>query len=213
MVSSRAVRGLRATGATILTAGALPLMLLAGCGGGQRQDANAKSATYKVHVVSASFPRAQHLTEATELRLQIRNADTRTIPNLAVTIGGGPHAKAAAAFGSADPQAGLADSSRPVWILDQSPPDGETAYDGTWSLSHPLAPGRTASFVWKVTAVKAGHHVVSYRVAGGLTGKAKVKRSGGGPLHGAFTVDVSSTPPTTGVGPNGEVVTLPSSTP
>ena len=47
-----------------------------------------------------------------------------------------------------------------------------TAYANTWALG-PLKPGATAKFVWGVTAVKSGRHVVQYQVAAGLNGKAK----------------------------------------
>lgn len=213
MVSSPAVRGLRAIVRATIAAGILPLALLAGCGGGARQDAGVKAATYKVDVLASSFPSQQHLAGDTALRLRIRNADNRTIPDLAVTIGGGPRSRAAEAFGSADPQAGLADSSRPVWIVNQAPGNSETAYAGTWTLGRPLKPGASASLVWKVTPVKAGSHTISYRVAGGLTGKSKVELSRGGKVHGSFKVDVSAKPPATGVGPNGNVVTLPAGSP
>jgi hypothetical protein len=62
--------------------------LVAACGGNEKQDADEQSATYKLDVISASFPGRQRLAQRTELKLEVKNVDDRTIPNLAVTIDG-----------------------------------------------------------------------------------------------------------------------------
>ena len=49
----------------------------------------------------------------------------------------------------------LADPERPVWIVDEGPPGGDSALPNTWALG-PLGAGETKTFVWKVTAVEAG---------------------------------------------------------
>ena len=61
-----------------------------------------------------------------------------------------------------------------------------TAYSNTWALGA-LAPGKTATFVWRVTAVKPGVHTVAWEVAAGLNGKAKAVQNGDHParqVHG-----------------------------
>ena len=52
-----------------------------------------------------------------------------------------------------------------------------TAYSNTWALGA-LAPGKTATFVWRVTAVQPGVHTVAWEVAAGLNGKAKAVQNG-----------------------------------
>jgi ABC-type glycerol-3-phosphate transport system substrate-binding protein len=59
---------------------------LAACGGGERQDATVPSGSYPVQVTQAKFANHQKLSETTYLQLGIRNAGSKTIPNLAVTI-------------------------------------------------------------------------------------------------------------------------------
>jgi hypothetical protein len=81
-----------------------------------------------------------------------------------------------------------------------------TAYANTWALGR-LAPGKTARFVWAVTAVKAGKHVVAWQVAAGLNGKAKAVLSNGSAPHGAFAVNVGTAPAQSYVNNNGQVVT------
>ena len=172
------------------TVGAL---LLAGCGGGARQDANAPAATYSVAVVKASFPKQQKLARPIEMRIAVKNTGTRRIPTLAVTVD---------SFTRRSQQAGLADPERPVWIVDQAPRGGTTAYVNTWTLTG-LRPGQTRTFRWTVTAVEPGRHQVKWSVGAGLDGKAKTRTgSGDGPATGAFAVDVSSKPSSARVDPN-----------
>jgi hypothetical protein len=142
----------------------LPLAAFgAGCGGGERQDENEPKGTYSVEA-KAEFPAEQSLAKDTELSIVVKNTDTKTLPDVAVTID---------RFSSTSDQAGLADTQRPVWIVDRAPFGGETAYVNTWALG-PLAPGASKTFTWKVTAVQDGAHVVSYKVSPGLDGRARV---------------------------------------
>lgn len=203
---------------------------VAGCGSGPRQDANEASGTFSVEVVRASFPAHQHIAQQTELNIAVRNADNRTIPDIAVTIGSPEHAAgvsdtAAAAFGQASEQSGLASSSRPIWILDPNPStasgapgnfdpsaentgpvNGQTANTNTWALG-PLEPGRTRTFTWRVTAVRPGSHTISYTIAAGLNGKARAAFSGGRAPTGRLTVSISDRPAAGRLGPTGNVVT------
>jgi hypothetical protein len=167
-------------------------LLLAGCGGGTRQDANETAATYSVSVVDASFPKQQKLAKPSEMRIAVKNTGTRRIPTLAVTVD---------SFARRSQQAGLADAQRPVWIVDQAPRGGTTAYVNTWTLAG-LRPGQTRTFRWTVTAVEPGRHQVKWSVGAGLDGKAKTRTgSGDGPATGAFAVDISARPSSARVDP------------
>jgi hypothetical protein len=160
------------------------VVLAAGCGGGARQDAHEPSGTFKVDVVGATFPAKQRLARQERMTIAVRNADTRTIPNLAVTVD---------SFSTREDRPDLADPNRPVWIVDAGPRGGATAYTNTWSLGA-VRPGQTRTFTWRVTPVSAGAHKVSYRVAAGLNGKAKAQLAGGKTPEGSFDVAISRKP-------------------
>ena len=182
----------------------LPLAgLVAGCGGGTRQDANEKSGTYKVDVPSAAFPSSQHLAQSSVLAIAVHNADTRPLPNVAVTVD---------SFNKDSKQPGLADPSRPVWIIDSGPLGGDTAYVGTWALGA-LAPGATKTFKWKVTPVQSGTYTVHYRVAAGLNGKAKAELASGGIPGGAITVKIAAKPTPATVDPKTGAIIRPGQKP
>ncbi len=183
--------------ALLAMAGGAPL---AGCGQ-QRQDAKEPSGIFKVDVVQASFPASQRIGQAATLRIAVRNAGNRPVPDIAVTVN---------SFTQPSNRPDLASSQRPVWIVDQGPgphhpppiegPAGNyqggavTAYTNTWALGS-LAPGQTATFAWRVTPVKPGTHMIRYIVAAGLNGKARARRPGGhGAPQGRFTVVVTTMP-------------------
>ena len=199
VVWSPLVRGrLRSTGLMALALSSPGL--LAGCGG-QRQDAHEPSGSFEVSVLRASFPASQALARQVPMTIRVRNDGTRTIPDLAVTVN---------AFTTRSQQPGLADPTRPVWIVDQGPTGAETAYTNTWALGS-LGPGQVSTFVWYVTPVVPGMHTVSYRVAAGLNGKARAELTGGGGAPaGSFTVNVAGAPPQSRVDPNtGRVIASP----
>jgi hypothetical protein len=209
-----------------ITAGIAATLALAACGGGTRQDASEPSGNFTVQVPTATFPPSQRLAQQTHLVISVRNAGTKTIPDVAVTIcnvtcaypappGAGTNA---AAFAQDLNQANLASPSRPIWIVDRNPgpcdfsckaggPGGAaTAYSNTWALGQ-LRPGATATFQWAVTAVKPGRHVVAWQVAAGLNGKAKAVLGDGSQPHGRFTVMIHSRPAQSFVTDSGKVVT------
>lgn len=182
---------MRATGAVAVVGVVLGA---AGCGGGgQRQDAHEPSHTYDVQVLTASFPRRQSLGTSVVMRVTVRNADRATIPNVAVTLTS-DDAHGGGGFTTRSDQAGLADPTKNLWIVDAGPHGGDTAYVSTWALG-PLRSGQTRSFVWHVTPMIAGAHTIRYRVAAGLNGKARAQTRGGDEAAGVFKVDVSRTPP------------------
>lgn len=177
-------------------------LVAAGCGGDERQDADERSGTFPVEVVEAKFPERQRLARQSEMEITVRNSGQETIPNVAVSVDG---------FSERIEQEGVADPERPVWVIDEAPEGGTTAYVGTWALGS-LPPNATRTFTWKVTAVKAGTHEVGYRVAAGLDGKAKATGDGGQAPEGSFDVRVSRKPAQTRVDPEtGKIVSRSSS--
>lgn len=201
------------------------VLAVSACGSGARQDATEPRGTFPVSVSVASFPSSQTLSEHTDLRIDVRNSGRKTIPNVAVTIcnvtcaypapkGEGT---SAAAFSADLNQSGLANPSRPIWVVERGPGPcryscrnggvgaGVTAYSNTWALGT-LRPGRTVSFDWAVTAVAPGRHVVAWEVAAGLNGRARAVLAGGSRPHGTFPVQISSTPAQSYVNNNGQIV-------
>ena len=174
------------------------------CGGGERQDVNEPKGNFRVEITDASFPTEQSIAEASKLKIAVRNADTKTVPNIAVTVQTKPKESggAAQAFAQDSGDSSLADPSRPVWILDEGPKGGDTAYTNTWALGA-LKAGESRTFEWKVTAVKAGTYDVNYAVFPGLNGKAKPE---GAQLTGTFHVVIDDEPPAARVDDEGNVV-------
>jgi hypothetical protein len=189
--------------------GALPIgacvlgLVATGCGGGARQDAHEPSGKFPVSVTTARFPKHQSLAQKSRMTIAVRNAGTKEIPNVAVTVTAAGEGTAAQAFAEVSTAQGcsvnsaadgpvcpLADKSRPVWVVDKGPKGGVTAYSNTWALGR-LPAGRTTTFTWDVTAVVPGTHKLNYRVAAGLNGKAKTDPR---IVGGSFTVDISSKP-------------------
>ena len=180
-------------------------VLAGGCGGGGvRQDADEPSGTFKLEIVGASFPARQHIAEPVVMRLRVRNADRRSLPNVAVTVLTRPPAgSAAAAFGQRQaPGSGLSDSLRPVWVLDRGPVGGETADQNVWDAG-PLSAGQAKTLTWRLVAARAGTYTIAYRVFPGLTGRAKAAR---GHTSGVFRVRIIDRPVAAHVGPGGQVI-------
>jgi hypothetical protein len=209
----------------VIVTGFVASLVLTACGSGTRQDATEPKGRFPVAVDAASFPTSQTLAQATHLKLVVRNAGHKTIPNIAVTIcnitcryPASTSQGSAQAFSQDLNAKYLANPSRPIWVVDRSPgPCGYscanggagaavTAYSNTWALG-PLKPGKTAHFDWKVTAVSPGRHIVAWAVAAGLNGRARAVLSGGGLPHGAFAVSVSSKPARNYVNNSGQIVT------
>jgi hypothetical protein len=171
--------------------------LFAGCGGGgPRQDADEAEGSYKVQVVEAKFPDKQSLAKRSEMVITVKNVDTKTIPNVAVTV---------KSFDTRKNDPTLADPRRPQFVVNTGPSGGETAYVGTSALG-PLKPGQTKTFKWDVTAVAAGKYALKYSVAAGLDGKAKAVLAGGGRPTGEFVGEISNAAPEARVADDGKTV-------
>jgi hypothetical protein len=157
-------------------------LALSACGGKERQDVNEDEGTWKVQVVSASFPGKQTLADTTELQIKVKNEDDRTLPNLAVTVDG---------FDRRDEDKQFAEPRRPIWVIEDGPTNSTTAYTNTWAVG-PVPAGQTRTLKWKVTAVRPGTYTLRWRVAAGLNGKAKaVLADDGDPASGEFVAQVS----------------------
>jgi hypothetical protein len=188
-----------------------------GGGGGERQDESEPAGEFPVQIVTSSFPTRQRLAQTSTLRIGVRNTGQEAVPSLAITIS--LDKNAVHPFSTFDPQPGLADPDRPVWVLENEYPKlagkqnsagAETANDKTFDFGT-LEPGRTVEAVWLVTPVRAGVYTLDYQVDAGLTGKAKAVTAGGGPPTGSFAVTISDEPPDTRVNAQGEVVVVPPS--
>ncbi|MDO8209414.1 hypothetical protein [Conexibacter sp. CPCC 206217] len=183
-------------------------LTFAGCGGGERQDHGDTAGTYSVELVRDSFPRVQHLADQTEMLISIKNTSGRRIPNVAATIEAAGEGTQAAAFGTLDQQVGLSSRSRPIWIVDDGPYSGDTAYANTWALG-PMPAGAERDFVWRVTAIRSGRFRLTYRLAGSLPGAARLEQPGGRPVAGSFDVEISRAPAQARVTASGAVERVP----
>src|SRR3954466_4101260 len=180
---------------------AIPVLVaafvVAGCGSsGPRQDADESSGNYKIQVVEAKFPDHQSLAKRSTMTITVKNVDSKTIPNVAVT---------GKSFDQTKNDPSLADPRRPQFVVNKGPSGGDTAYIGTSALG-PLKPGQTKTFLWDVTAVVAGKYNLRYAVAAGLNGKARAVLAGGGAPSGEFVGVVSNKAPNTKVADDGKTV-------
>jgi hypothetical protein len=197
---------------------------VAACGGGESSDSNEASGTYTVKVTKASLPSAQHIGSTSLMKLGIRNTGHKTIPALtvSVSIGGKEGQTSTLPFGIHDPEPGLAQPDRPVWVLaaryprfagSSDPAGAETSNPKTFDFG-PLKPGKTANLVWKLSAVKAGRWTVLYSIDAGLDGEEiKAKTTGGVKPGGSFTTQVSAARLNKEVTGSGEIVDQKSTSP
>jgi hypothetical protein len=191
--------------------------MLSACGESS-SDANQPAGKYPVEVTAASFPAKQRLGQTSLLRLGVRNTGRRTVPTLTVsfTIAGKEGDNSAIPFAVRDPQPGLAQPARPVWVLaatyprfaGSSEPGGtSTSNPRTFALG-PLKPGARTVAVWKLSAVKAGHYDLLFSIDAGLSGSAKAQTKGGAAAGGSFDTEITTELPETEVTDNGEVVEI-----
>jgi hypothetical protein len=187
------------------------LVAVVGCGGGERQDEDEPEGEFQVEVVSATFPEQQKLAQRSDLVITVRNTGDEAVPNVAVTVDG---------LNYRTTQPGVSDAQRPRFAVngvpreiggfpeakDATPLGCDTAYVNTWACGR-LKPGAEKTFVWSVSAVKAGPYKISWRVAAGLNGKAKaVDAEGGGAPTGSFTGTVSRAAPEVRIADDGRTV-------
>jgi hypothetical protein len=165
---------------------ALAALAVSACGGSQ-QDAHEASGNFKVSIVRHTFPSNQKLAKRSLLVIAVKNVDSKTLPDVSVTID---------SFNRNSTAANLADPGRPVFVVNTGPRGGETANQNTSAWGHPLAPGKVATFRWNVTAVKAGPYKIHWQVAAGLYGKAVAVDAAGNKFpDGVFIGRISNTAP------------------
>lgn len=191
--------------------------LFPACGDSSSDSAEPRG-SFDLRVTEASFPPEQLLGQTTLLRLGIRNTGSRRVPALTVTIGiaGEEGESSGLPFGIRDPQPGLAQPDRPVWVLaatyprfagSAEPGGASTSNRKTFYLG-PLGPGETTRAIWKLSAVKAGAFTLQYRVGVGLDGTGRAETTGGVAPGGSFVTEISAELPETEVRDNGEVVEI-----
>ncbi len=189
--------------------------MLGACGGGSSSDADEPSGTYRVDVDSASFPTLQKLGQTSLLRLGLSNSGDKTVPALTVsfTIAGKEGVSSSLPFGVRDPQTGLAQPERPVWVLAQTyprfagsnkPGGAETSNRKTFDLG-PLKPGASTEAIWKLSAVRAGKFTLLYSVDASVTGTARAVTDGDVTPGGSFATEITAELPETEVTDSGEI--------
>jgi hypothetical protein len=203
-----------ATGFALLAVAAL---LLNGCGESS-SDANETGGKYRVDVTGVSFPPKQRLGQTSLLHLGVRNTGTKTVPALTVTItiAGKAGADSSLPFGIHDPQPGLAQSDRPVWVLAQtyprfvgsSEPGGATTSNRKTFSFGPLKPNQSTAAVWKLSAVRPGKYTLLYTVDAGLNGEATAVTAKGKTPGGSIAAEITRELPETEVTDSGEVVEI-----
>lgn len=184
---------------------------VAGCGGGARQDENEPEGDFDVEVTKATFPETPKLGRSADMAITVRNTGSETVPNLAVTVNG---------FNRRSTQQNLGDPNRPRFAVsgvpvsigglpearDSTPPGCGTAYVNTWACG-PLKAGDERTLRWTVTPVVAGPYEIKYRVAAGLTGKARAVVAGGDSApEGSFSGVVSGKPGHSQIAADGHTV-------
>jgi hypothetical protein len=194
---------------------------IAACGGGSSSGANEEAGRFPVEVTSAELPTKQQIGQTYLMRLGIRNAGRKALPALIVNVSlAGEEGQASTfPFTIHDPQPGLAQPDRPVWVLaaryprfagSSKPAGAETSNQKTYDFG-PLKAGATANLVWKLSAVRTGRYALLYRIDAGIGGQAKGVTAEGAVPGGSFAVRIGSKPYDTEVTGSGEVVPVPKS--
>src|SRR4051812_25802999 len=196
---------------------------LPGCGRqvgkGRPQEPAGPGGDFPVRVTSAKFPHAQNLAKDSSMQIVVENAGAKRVPNINVTVKCGRGL--GGSFMTATDESDVADPERPQFVvnkiptrtergnppLDPAPLERSSAFVDTYPLG-PLEPGRTATFSWDVTAVKAGPYRLCWRVNAGLYGKARAVATGDSefPVRGEFKGEVSNKPPKARIGDDGKTV-------
>src|SRR3954471_19384068 len=201
----------------------LGVSALAGCGSqvvkGDPQDRAEPNGLFPVRVQSATFPGGQKLAKDSSMQIVVENAGQKRIPDINVTVKCG--GALGGSFMTTTDESDVADPERPQFVvnkiptrtervnppLDPAPLERSSAFVDTYPLG-PLEPGRTATFRWDVTAVKAGPYRLCWRVNAGLYGKARAVASADSelPIRGQFKGEVSNKPPKAKIADDGKTV-------
>ncbi len=191
--------------------------LLSACGGSS-SDANQGSGTYQVKVTKATFPAKQFVGQTSVMRIDVTNTGEQTVPALAITVNiqGKEGEGAQIPFAVHDPQVGLANGDRPVWVLaatyprlvgSSAPGGATTSSPRTYSFG-PLKKGQSVEAIWKLSAVRPGKYTLGYEVGAGLSGETKAETTGGVSPGGTFSTEITTALPETEVNAAGEIVEI-----
>jgi hypothetical protein len=190
--------------------------ILAGCDGSNPdQFANETEGEFPVEVVSANFKPRQIIARTYDLKIAVMNTGDEAIPALNTNISL-PGLGSTLAFAYRDPQPGLAQPQRPVWVLEQSYPKlagtvgrggAATASKRTFNFGAVEA-GDTATMIWRVTAVRPGNYKLGYQIAAGLSGDALAVDAAGETPEGILPARISAVPIPTRVNEKGNLVPL-----
>lgn len=197
---------------------AVAATILAACGGGDDdggQFANEPAGEYPVKIVSADFPVRQKVAETYDMTLSVENTGDETIPGLTTSISL-PGLGSTLAFAYRDPQEGLSNAQRPVWVLEEGYPKlaGTVGRGGAGNANRrtfnfgELPAGETADMIWRVTAVRPGDYEVAFRIAAGVSGEATAVDAAGDDPTGVLPASINARPVLTRVDENGKVVPL-----
>jgi hypothetical protein len=191
---------------------------LAACGGGSSNDSNQATGEFPVKVVGASFPSKQVVGQTSLMKIAVSNTGEKALPDLAVTVAiqGKEGEAAQIPFSVHDPQVGLSNGDRPVWVLSANYPrlEGDTVKAGAETSSPQtyafgeVKPGKTVEAVFQLSAVRPGKYTVAYGIEAGLSGEAKAKTASGAAPGGTFVTDISTELPETEVNGAGEIVEI-----
>jgi hypothetical protein len=207
---------MRLSGATLLAVASAAV--IAACGGNGEvgdQFANEAPGEYPVAVVSAEFKPRQFVARTYDLEIAVRNTGDEAVPALVATIDL-PGKDSTLAFAARDPQPGLAQAQRPVWVLESGYPKlagtvgrggAATANRRTFNFRE-LPPGETAEMIWRVTAVEPGFFRVSYQIDAGLGLDTSAVNSEGETPSGVLPVRITDRAVLTKVDKKGNVVPL-----
>lgn len=193
----------------------------AACGGGDDSSDTTPdevSAAYPVRIVNKEFPAKQRLGETTRLYIGVTNVGKKPMPAVTMTlsIAGEDGRDSGLPFAIRDPQPGLAQPDRPVWVLSEDYPranggseriGAETANLKTYNFG-PLKPGGIMEGLWQVSAVRTGDYKLVFEIGAGLGGEARAETPNGDKAVGSFDVTISDEPPNTEVTDSGEVVEI-----
>jgi hypothetical protein len=207
---------MRLSGLTLLAVASSAL--ISACGGsGEAGDQFPDEAAgeYPVEVVGTEFKRRQFVGRTYALRIAVRNTGDETVPALVATIDL-PGRDSTLAFATRDPQPGLAQPQRPVWVMEAGYPKlagtigrggAATANRRTFNFRE-LPPGETAVMVWRVTALEPGLYRLVYEIDAGLGLDTSAVDSEGEIPAGALPVRVTDRAVPTKVNRKGNVVPL-----
>ena len=171
---------------------------LAACGGPPRQDVDEREGTFPVEIERAEFPKEQKLAKRSRMVITVRNVGRETIPNAAINIRSFEYKK--------EPDK-AEDPRTPIFVVNGEPAgdpkSAETAYPEIWALGA-LAPGKTKTWEWDLTAVEPMPYDIRYRVLAGLDPQAKAVLPNGQPPVGRFRGEISTKVPEAKVAESGE---------